>query len=40
MSEFVDVLFYVVVFRLFPLHKGLTLNGVLEDFVQEGDRDK
>ena len=28
-----------MVFRLFPPHRGLTLNGVLEDFVEEGDRD-
>ena len=32
--------FDVVIFRLFPLRRGLTLNGVFVDFVQEGDRDK
>jgi hypothetical protein len=26
--------------QLFPLYMELTLNGVLQDFVQEGDRDK
>jgi len=29
-----------VIFRLFPLHRGLTLNGELEDCVREGDGDK
>jgi hypothetical protein len=32
--------FDIVISKLFPLHRGLTLNGVLEDFVQKRDRDK